>query len=105
MGIGQLTSSATAPTGFRLMRTSTRFGWHGWRADARSRSRSRDVRGGGEYGEEWYRAGYKLTKQHTIDDFIASAQYLIANKYTNPHRLSGEGTSAGGILIGGAITQ
>ena len=52
------------------------------------------VRGGGEYGEEWYRAGYKLTKQHTIDDFIASAQYLIDNKYTNPHRLSGEGTSA-----------
>jgi prolyl oligopeptidase len=63
------------------------------------------VRGGGEYGEEWYRAGYKLTKQHTIDDFIASAQYLIANKYTTAQRLSGEGTSAGGILIGGAITQ
>lgn len=63
------------------------------------------VRGGGEYGEEWYRAGYKLTKQHTIDDFIASAQYLIENKYTSPYRLSGEGTSAGGILIGGAITQ
>jgi prolyl oligopeptidase len=63
------------------------------------------VRGGGEYGEEWYRAGYKLTKQHTIDDFIASAQYLIDNKYTSPQRLSGEGTSAGGILIGGAITQ
>jgi prolyl oligopeptidase len=63
------------------------------------------VRGGGEYGEEWYRAGYKLTKQHTIDDFIASARYLIANQYTSPQRLSGEGTSAGGILIGGAITQ
>ena len=63
------------------------------------------VRGGGEYGEEWYRAGYKLTKQHTIDDFIASAHYLIANQYTSPQRLSGEGTSAGGILIGGAITQ
>jgi prolyl oligopeptidase len=63
------------------------------------------VRGGGEYGEEWYRAGYKLTKQHTIDDFIASAQYLIEHKYTSPQRLSGEGTSAGGILIGGAITQ
>jgi len=63
------------------------------------------VRGGGEYGEEWYRAGYKLTKQHTMDDFIAGAQYLIENKYTNPQRLSGEGTSAGGILIGGAITQ
>lgn len=63
------------------------------------------VRGGGEYGEEWYRAGYKLTKQHTIDDFIAAAQYLIANKYTSAQRLSGEGTSAGGVLIGGAITQ
>jgi prolyl oligopeptidase len=63
------------------------------------------VRGGGEYGEEWYRAGYKLTKQHTIDDFIASAQYLIDNQYTSPRRLSGEGTSAGGILIGGAVTQ
>ncbi len=63
------------------------------------------VRGGGEYGDEWYRPGYKLTKQHTIDDFIASAQYLIDNHYTNSDRLSGEGTSAGGILIGGAITQ
>ncbi len=63
------------------------------------------VRGGGEYGEEWYRAGYKLTKQHTIDDFIACAQYLVENNYTSPSRLSGEGTSAGGILIGGAITQ
>jgi len=63
------------------------------------------VRGGGEYGEEWYRAGYKLTKQHTIDDFIACAKYLIDSKYTSPLRLSGEGTSAGGILIGGAITQ
>jgi prolyl oligopeptidase len=63
------------------------------------------VRGGGEYGEEWYRAGYKLTKQHTIDDFIACAQYLIENNYTSPLHLSGEGTSAGGILIGGAVTQ
>jgi prolyl oligopeptidase len=63
------------------------------------------VRGGGEYGEEWYRAGYKLTKQHTIDDFIACAEYLIENKYTSPRYLSGEGTSAGGVLIGGAITQ
>lgn len=63
------------------------------------------VRGGGEYGEEWYRAGYKLTKQHTVDDFIGSAQYLIDHGYTNARHLGGEGTSAGGILIGGAITQ
>jgi prolyl oligopeptidase len=63
------------------------------------------VRGGGEYGEEWYRAGYKLTKPHTIEDFLGCAEYLVENKYTTPQRLSGEGTSAGGILIGGAITQ
>ncbi|HEY7112453.1 MAG TPA: prolyl oligopeptidase family serine peptidase [Thermoanaerobaculia bacterium] len=63
------------------------------------------VRGGGEYGEDWHLAGKKLTKQHTIDDFLACAQYLIDQKYTSPSRLSGEGTSAGGITIGGAITQ
>ena len=57
------------------------------------------------YGEEWFRAGYKLTKQHTVDDFLASARYLIDNGCTNPGRLFGEGTSAGAILIGGAITQ
>jgi prolyl oligopeptidase len=63
------------------------------------------VRGGGEYGEDWHTGGQKLTKQHTIDDFLAAAQYLIENKYTSPAKLVGEGTSAGGITIGGAITQ
>ena len=63
------------------------------------------VRGGGEYGEDWHTAGQKLTKQHTIDDFIAGAQYLIDNKYTSPAKVAGEGTSAGGVTIGGAITQ
>ena len=63
------------------------------------------VRGGGEYGEDWHRAGQKSTKQHTIDDFLACAQYLIDQKLTSPARLAGEGTSAGGITIGGAITQ
>jgi prolyl oligopeptidase len=63
------------------------------------------VRGGGEYGEDWHVGGQKLTKQHTIDDMIACAQYLIEHKYTSPQHLAGEGTSAGGITIGGAITQ
>jgi len=63
------------------------------------------VRGGGEYGEDWHNAGRKLTKQRTIDDFIACAQYLIEKKYTSPSKLAGEGTSAGGVTIGGAITQ
>ena len=63
------------------------------------------VRGGGEYGEDWHQAGQKLTKQHTIDDFIAGGEYLIEHKYTSASHLAGEGTSAGGITIGGAITQ
>ncbi len=63
------------------------------------------VRGGGEYGEDWHVGGQLLTKQHTIDDMIAGAKYLIDKKYTSPEHLAGEGTSAGGITIGGAITQ
>ena len=63
------------------------------------------VRGGGEYGEDWHNGGRQLTKQHTIDDFIACAQYLIENKYTSAAKLAGEGTSAGGVTIGGAVTQ
>ena len=63
------------------------------------------VRGGGEYGEEWYRAGYKLTKPNTWRDFIACAEYLVRLKYTSPGKLAGIGGSAGGILIGRAITE
>ncbi len=63
------------------------------------------ARGGGEFGEDWHLAGKGPTKQHTIDDAIAAARYLIAHKYTSPAHLAIEGTSAGGILIGGAITQ
>jgi prolyl oligopeptidase len=63
------------------------------------------VRGGGEYGEDWHQAGQKLTKQHTVDDFLAGGEYLIEHKYTSAAHLAGEGTSAGGITIGGAITQ
>jgi prolyl oligopeptidase len=63
------------------------------------------VRGGGEYGESWYRGGYKLTKPNTWRDFIACAEYLVARKYTSPAKLAGEGGSAGGILIGRSITE
>jgi prolyl oligopeptidase len=63
------------------------------------------VRGGGEYGEEWHRAGKGPTKKNTWLDFIACARYLIENKYTSPAQLGGEGGSMGGILIGGAITE
>ena len=63
------------------------------------------VRGGGEYGEEWHRAGQKLTKPNTWKDFISCAEYLIAKGYTSPARLAGQGGSAGGILIGRAVTE
>lgn len=63
------------------------------------------VRGGGEYGDDWHNGGRKATKMNTILDFIACAQYLVDHKYTSPQHLAGEGTSAGGITIGGAITE
>jgi prolyl oligopeptidase len=63
------------------------------------------VRGGGEYGEDWHSGGRKGTKKNTITDFLACAQYLIDHKYTSPQHLAGEGTSAGGLTIGGAITE
>jgi prolyl oligopeptidase len=63
------------------------------------------VRGGGENGEDWHLAGQKLTKENTISDFIACAQYLIDKGYSSPAFLAGRGTSAGGITIGGALTQ
>ncbi len=62
------------------------------------------VRGGGWYGEAWHRAGMIATKPHTWQDFIACGQWLIAHKYTSAAHLAGEGTSAGGITIGRAIT-
>lgn len=63
------------------------------------------VRGGSEKGDEWHKAGQKLTKPNTWKDFIACSQYLVDNKYTSKDRLAGSGTSAGGILIGRAMTE
>jgi prolyl oligopeptidase len=63
------------------------------------------VRGGGEFGDDWHKAGQKLTKPNTWHDFIACAEYLIEMKYTSPAQLAGEGESAGGILIGRSITE
>jgi prolyl oligopeptidase len=63
------------------------------------------VRGGGEYGEEWHLAGFQKTKPNTWKDFIACAEYLIEKKYTSPQFLVGRGASAGGILIGRALTE
>jgi prolyl oligopeptidase len=63
------------------------------------------VRGGGERGEPWHKAGFKTTKPNTWKDFISCAEYLIAKGYTSAQKLAGIGTSAGGILISRAITE
>lgn len=63
------------------------------------------LRGGGEFGEDWHRAGMLDKKQNVFDDFHAAAEWLMANKYTTPERLVISGGSNGGLLVGAALTQ
>ena len=64
-----------------------------------------NLRGGGEYGEEWHKAGNLTHKQHVFDDFIAAAEHLIQRGYTSPAKLAAEGGSNGGLLMGAFLTQ
>jgi prolyl oligopeptidase len=64
-----------------------------------------NLRGGGEFGEDWHRSGNLTKKQNVFDDFIACAEFLIKRKYTNPRKLAIEGGSNGGLLMGAILTQ
>jgi prolyl oligopeptidase len=64
-----------------------------------------NLRGGGEYGTEWHEAGTKLRKQNVFDDFIACAEWLVKERYTQPEKLAIQGGSNGGLLVGACMTQ
>ncbi|KAB2671512.1 MAG: S9 family peptidase [Verrucomicrobia bacterium] len=64
-----------------------------------------NLRGGGEYGEDWHQSGTKLRKQNVFDDFVAAGEWLVNNRYTQPRRLAIQGGSNGGLLVGACMTQ
>jgi len=91
--------------GFNVSNTPVWSSMYAWWMEQGGLFALPNLRGGGEYGEDWHRAGMFEHKQNVFDDFFAAAQYLIDNYYTNPGQLAIWGRSNGGLLMGAAMTQ
>jgi prolyl oligopeptidase len=91
--------------GFNVSNTPTWNSMYAWWMEQGGLFALPNLRGGGEYGEDWHKAGMFEHKQTVFDDFFAAAQYLIDNHYTNPKQLAIWGRSNGGLLMGAAMTQ
>jgi prolyl oligopeptidase len=102
---GQAPALMTAYGGFNISLTP---GWnpeYAWWMEQGGFFAQPKLRGGGEYGETWHKAGMFEKKQNVFDDFFGAAEYLVSNKYTTPARFAIRGRSNGGLLMGAAITQ
>jgi prolyl oligopeptidase len=95
----------TAYGGFNISMTPSFSATAAWWAEHGGVFALPNLRGGGEFGEKWHQAGMFEKKQNVFDDFIAAAEWLIANKYTQPAKLAIQGGSNGGLLMGAMMTQ
>src|SRR5579883_2048887 len=95
----------TAYGGFNISLTPAFSAIAAWWAEHGGVFAQPNLRGGGEFGESWHRAGMFEKKQNVFDDFIAAAEWLIQNKYTSPSKLAIQGGSNGGLLMGAMMTQ
>jgi prolyl oligopeptidase len=107
-GVGKTGANPTVLYGYGGFNVSLTPGWSGARAiwlEDGGVYAIPNLRGGGEYGEEWHRDGMLLKKQNVFDDFIAAARYLVKEGWTTPEHLAISGGSNGGLLVGAALTQ
>jgi prolyl oligopeptidase len=102
---GSAPALISAYGGFNISLTATWNPEYAWWMEQGGFFAQPNLRGGGEYGENWHKSGMFEKKQNVFDDFFAAAEYLIANKYTTAERLGIRGRSNGGLLMGAAMTQ
>jgi prolyl oligopeptidase len=102
---GKAPALMTAYGGFNISLTPSWNPEYAWWMEQGGFFAQPNLRGGGEYGETWHKAGMFEKKQNVFDDFFGAAEYLITNKYTNPARFAIRGRSNGGLLMGAAMTQ